>query len=536
MTSKNKLFLIIALTATVGFGLLNLCHAAILKDSMEDSTFWTQWSLYGGVGGKMELDQRNAHTGVNSGLAQPNWNYPYTMSRVMPTAYTENIYFSAWVLDDCTIPPGLPGPPDNPNWSQYHVPNEMIRLVDSNGFDYLHLGPIGKEKASTVAQYPQNIFFSIETKADGVKILNGAPVSPLPIRREPGWRKWMIRVKPYTGTKGDVEFYVDGQLAYQGKRSVGPMGAATLDTLVLGSYNWTAAWTWYDDVELDYWPSNPALPVNIASALQYQDDTCISMNGLVVDKVYKDFITVQDASGTRLDVYPARFEAPGDVVSVLGKLATSADGRYLDALTVTCTTAAPQVQATTLAQARALPDGTRVKLPQRVVTASLASVRFVQEDRKSGLKIRNIYEPKVKDAIVVEGQMMSDGPEKLLEAEKVTISSINNVLPLPVGVTNKVLYDPNVSPNGMLIITTGKVVNRPGSGTWYPAWCEIKDGSQSPDAPPVRVLLPSWRSCPLLGDYIWVRGTAGMLVEKTGVKPQVYCYNLTDIRVIKPAQ
>jgi len=44
---------------------------------------------------------------------------------------------------------------------------------------------------------------------------------PLPVPRLPGWRKWMIRVKPYSPTDNDVGFYLDGQLVGTAKRFPG---------------------------------------------------------------------------------------------------------------------------------------------------------------------------------------------------------------------------------------------------------------------------------------------------------------------------
>lgn len=510
--------------------------APIIWDSFEPGIQQPPWYKYPAAGHILEGSSNHVFSGSNAMLAQPNWRYAYSAYRGLPSAYAENIYYSAWVYDDAVIPPGLPGPPDNPYWTSEHVPNAAVRLDDSNGFDYLHLVTKGKIKTATNPQWAENIYFSVESAYEGTKLLSGAPTSPVPVRREPGWRKWMIRVKPYTGAKGDAEYYLDGQLVYSGYRSSGPMGAATYDRIGIGSDIWTAEWYWYDEVEFGEWPA-PADVTSVDQALSHADGDWVRLVNFVIEDCYPDAISAADSSGARVTVYPARFEAPGDVVTVVGRLATSDHDRYIDALTVDRVTVSPLVQVDSIGEARALPDGTRVRLPESLVTASLGPVRFLQQagDRACGIKVRNIYEPNVGDKVVVEGQVMTVGPEKLLEAEKVTILTRGNTLPAPVGVANKALYPPSTIPSGMLVVTTGRVVNRPGPGTWYPAWCEIVDGSQSASDLPVRIVLPDYRSCPQIGDYVWVEGAAGWLIESVGARPQLYCRYTSDIRVLQYA-
>lgn len=503
----------------------------ILWDSFEQG-FSPQWAKCAGSSAPMELDQRHVHGGSHSGLAQPNWRWSYTLCRGLPAAYDGDVYLSAWVFDDAVIAPGLPGPPDNPLWSKEHVPHAKIRLEDSGGFDYLHFGCTGRHKELNDPQWPQNIYFAADTAYEGQRLLSGPPYSSMPVRREPGWRKWTIRLKPYTGARGDAEFYLDGQLVYRGFRSSGPFGAATIDRIGLGSNIWTGEYYWYDEVEFDYWPSVSAMP-SVRHALEQPDGAWVRLTGLTVDSVRRDNITVSDAEGGLIDLYPSRFQAPGDVVSVLGRLSASGPARYLDILAIEPVTTAPVVQVSSLAAARALPDGTRVKLPERVVTASLGPVRFVQESsRTCGLKIRNIYEPAIGDRVTVEGQVMTVGPEKLVEAEKVTIGTRGNPLPGAVGVPNRTLYVESGAPSGMLVVTTGSVVNRPGPSTWYPAWFEMRDGSQPADAPPVRVQLPHYSVCPQVGDYVRVKGAASWLVETAGSRPLIYTRYTSDLRVL----
>lgn len=438
------------------------------------------------------------------------------------------------MFDDSTIAPGLPAPPDNPLWSEEHVPHALIRLEDSGGLEFLHLGAIGRNKRAVDSQWKDNIYFSVNTSREGVKILSGPAASPVPVRREPGWRKWTVRVKPYTGLKGDVEFYVDSRLVYQGLRATGPGGAVPIDIIGLGSLTWTGEWYWYDDCEFDYWPS-PVPVSGVAEALDYADGEWVRMDNVSVAECRPDTITVSDGAGGSIDVHPARFEAPDDIMNVTGRLATSPLGaRYLESLVIEPVTSASVADVSSISEARALPDGTRVRIPERIVTASLGATRFVQEDDRScGLKVRNIYEPAIGDRIVLEGQMMTVGPEKLLEAEKVTIVSRNQPLPKPLGIPNRSLYPPSAIPNGLLVVTTGRVVGIPNM--LYPGWIEIRDDSQPADAPPVRVQIPSYTVCPGMGDYVWAAGAAGWLVEKAGSRPRIYCRYLSDIRVIRPA-
>lgn len=522
---------IFALVLVAGLA-VGLQAEPILWDNFESGGS-SSWSYCGGSQALMETSTVNSHSESHSRLAQPNWRWAYTLCRSLPAAYSGDIYFSAWVLDECNTNPGMPAPPDNPYWTLEHVAHALVRLEDSNGFDYLYMGTVGKNKKATDPQWPQNMFFSINTAKEGLKTLSGPPYSTMPVRRESGWRKWMIRVKPYTGNRGDVEFYLDGQLIYQGTRASSPMGPATFDRVGLGSNIWTGEWYWYDDAEFDTWPTGAACS-DIAGALAHADGEWVQVNNLAVDSAHPDYITLADSSGA-VNVYPARFEAPGDVVNVLGKLATSPSGRYIDSLVVDRVTTQPTLQVSSLADAKALPDGTRVRIPDRVVTASLFATRFVQEDNRScGLRIRNLYEPVVGDKIAVEGQIMTVGPEKLLEAESVTVLSRNNARPRAVAVPNRTLYQTDATPDGMLVVTTGKVVTKPDM--WFPGWVEIRDGSQPASAPAVRVQLPSYTVCPNVGDYVWVRGAAGWLVEKTGAKPQIFCAALADIHVIKAAQ
>lgn len=523
---------ILVLFAIVAAG---ACGAApIVWESFEPRLMSPPWYKYPYSGHLLETDERHVHSGEHSALAQPNWRYSYTAYRQLPAAYDGDVHWSVWVLDDAVISPGMPAAPDDPLWTEEHVPHALIRLEDSGGLEFLHLGVIGRNKRVIDPQWKDNIFFSVNTAREGVKILSGPAVSPVPVRREPGWRKWTIRVKPYTGLKGDVEFYVDGRLVYRGLRATGPTGAVAVDVAGLGALPWTREWYWYDDCEFDYWRS-PYEVSGVAEALSYPDGEWVRMSNVSVIDCFPDTITVADGSGGAIDVHPARFEAPDDILNITGRLATAPSGpRYIDSIVIEPITSASVVDVSSISEARALPDGTRVRIPERIVTASLGPVRFIQEDDRScGLKIRNIYEPLIGDRIVVEGQMMTVGPEKLLEAEKVTIVSRGQPLPKPFGIANRSLYPPFTIPEGMLVATTGKVVRIP-STTW-PGWVEIRDDSQPAAAPPVRVQLADYTVCPKLGDYVWVAGAAGWLVETVGSRPRIYCRYLSDTRVIRPA-
>lgn len=512
------------------------CATPIFYDNFEP--WWVSgWGKCPGSSAQLEMSGsqdggRPCHDGTHAVLAQPNWRWSYTGCHALPTSYAGEVYLSVWVYDSANIPPGMPGPPDNPNWSAEHVPNARIRIEDSAGYDWLHLACIGRNKAAYQAQWAENIYFSVDIAYEGVRLLTGPPNSVVAARREHGWRKWMVRVKPYTGGQGDVEFYLDGQLVYSGYRNGGPTGAPGMDKIGLGSNTWTGEWYWYDEVEVDYWP-NAVQVGSIQEALTNPDGTWVEVPNLTVARCHADSIEVCDIRGDRISVYPARFEAPDDVVTVLGRVATSGMERFIDSLVVDRTSVQPPVTLASISQARDLPDGTRVRLPSRIVIASRGSERYIEEaNRTCGLKVRNIYEPAIGQMVTVEGQMMTVGPEKLLEAEKVTLGTTGNALPKPVAVPNRSLYEGGVIPSGMLVVTTGRVVNRPGSGTWYPAWFEIRDGSMPEDALPVRVVLPDYRVCPNIGDYVWVRGAAGWLVESVGSRPEIVTRYTSDINTL----
>lgn len=529
--------LVLACAAAAVFTAGSVCAAPIFYDNFEP--WWMSgWGKCSGSSAQMEMsgshdDGRPCHDGTHAVLAQPNYRWSYTACHALPGAFDGDIYMGVWVYDGADIPPGMPGPPDNPNWSSEHVPHARIRMEDSGGYDYLHLACIGRNKTSANPQWPDNVYFAVETAYEGKWLLSGPPSSPVAARREPGWRKWMIRVKPYTGARGDAEFYLDGQLVYSGYRNGSPIGAPAFDRIGLGSNIWTGEWYWYDEVEVDYWPT-PATSPGIQEALSNPDGTWVRIDNLTVRSCRPDNVTVTDFRGDAIRLYPARFEAPDDVVNVLGRLATSGSERFIDTLAVDRAVIQPQVVVTSIAEARSLPNGTRVKLPSRVVTASLGPVRFIEEtNRTCGVKVRNIYEPVIGQMVTIEGQMMTNGPEKLLEAEKVTLGSTGNTLPKPVAVPNRSLYEGAMVPNGMLVVTTGWVVNRPGPGTWYPAWFEMKDGSMPEDARPIRVTLPTYTVCPNIGDYMWVRGAAGWLVESVGSRPHIYTRYTSDLRVLQ---
>ena len=83
--------------------------------------------------------------------------------------------------------------------------------------------------------------------------LEGTFVSSIP--RSPGWHKFVIEVLPYTGS-GDVNLYIDDQLAHSGNRK----SDQDLSQIRLGiSLKTPGSPFWYDDVNLSMVPEPASL-------------------------------------------------------------------------------------------------------------------------------------------------------------------------------------------------------------------------------------------------------------------------------------
>jgi len=520
-----------AVTLVIAVGFLGAAPipagAQLFYDSFEPPAQMAQW-VHTGVGEGLQNDSAAVHTGVNAGRAWKNWRWPYTQYHDLPMDFTENVYLSVWVYEAVEGPPGKPGPWFDPLWSVEHVPQAMIRLEDRDGSEYLGLGILGKNKDTNQPQWPDNIYFCTYTMYGGKIVLSGEPNSTIPVPRQPGWRKWVVRIKPYTGAGGDALFYVDGQLVFSGQRMPGAYGfGAPVNRIELGYPVWTGENYWYDDVEFDYWPE-PTTSASIADALSQPAGTWVRLPNLPVAECLPDSIRVEDSTGSVL-VQPSRFAAPGDVVSVLGRVTDGANGRYLDALEVAIVTPTPIQDVTSVSEARALPDGTWMRLPHGVMCTYWANVRFMQQpDRACGVQIRSALKTKLGDEASLFGRVMTVAGAKLVDAFSTTTLSANNPLPRPLGANGRMLRLTNRAPEGLVVTSWGRVIRNEGG--WYPAWIEIDDGSTQPGEPYVRVYISS-STAPANGTFVKATGSLGYIPGPNGVpQPAIYTRTSADVR------
>jgi len=282
-------------------------------------------------------------------------------------------------------------------------------------------------------------------------------------------------------------------------------------------------------VELDYWPNPPTSP-SIAAALAQEPETWVRLPNAPVTDAAVDTIRVADLTGSAL-ISPSRFAAPGDIVSVLGRVKEGPSGRYIDACEVKIVTPAPIQQPGSIAEARGLPDGTWVQLPESVVSAAWVNHKFIEQpDRAAGLEMRGAIMPALADRVRVIGRMATLNGARVIDAYSIETVSTGNVLPKSVGASGRSLRIGAPAPEGMVITTWGKVVRV--SQAWSPDWVEIDDGSRSPDQPYVRVQLSDWRQVPPVGAF--VRATGGLGYANSGGQPQpvIYTRSPSDFLVL----
>jgi hypothetical protein len=86
------------------------------------------------------------------------------------------------------------------------------------------------------------------------------------VARSQGWHKMQIAVGAYTGSVGDVKFYIDDALVGSGRRKPGSGSGDVMDEVRLGiSIKTPGSAFWYDNVDLSVVPE-PVLALGVAPA------------------------------------------------------------------------------------------------------------------------------------------------------------------------------------------------------------------------------------------------------------------------------
>ena len=216
----------------------------------------------------------------------------------------------------------------------------------------------------------------------------------------------------------------------------------------------------------------------------------------------------------------------------------------------------------TIAAAKALPDGARVVLPGKVVTAVFAGALYMEEsDRSSGIQVQTTAPVAEGYRIAVSGQMTTLNGERAIIADSVTIVEQGQTVPPPLGMTNRDLgggafgkqlaveewclrsasgSDPPVEERlfgeavglnniGLLVMTPGVVTDID------PEYFYIHDGSGFDDGDEavkgVRVAF----TCPAdLGDFLQVTGLSSCTIKNGHIVRLLRPRRPEDIVVLRP--
>ncbi len=388
--------LVLVLTVTVAAG-----AAPIFRDSFEPGINGNTWQIgptsWWGVQWHQALEGADNHIrtpGINSARAWVNYRVSYNSQHALPQAYDGNVYLKCWIFEDNDIQFPVNFFTGQPNYGSEEVPNGWITLLDgANGMDYFSLGTMGGYGYNI----PTQVWFwnnSVDTAMDGHFCLTGTgtPWRASSPRRQ-GWRKFTILVKPYTGNPGDVQFFIDDKLVFNGLRAEAPPpvgGGVPVDTIILGAKNWWTKETyWYDEVDFGT-IETPVSCATIAEAKALPDGAWVQLSPKVVTGDFSKapfpgyFCVEEDdrsaglwvSSSYQPTVAAATHEA--EEVSIEGIVYTNEAGmKYLDAIQVTqaqTLAAQPRTLGTTL-KGLDVPslDGKLVKVWGRVVNVGSAA-------------------------------------------------------------------------------------------------------------------------------------------------------------------
>jgi len=354
------------------------------------------------------LASQNNHIrtpGVNGLRSWISWRDAWNSQHQLGASYPGDVYLKFWMFEDNNIPwpyPLIPGHSDEEWPNGYGTLLNSAWLVDpeSAGADAYMIGVMGEigRTSGKLRDYFDNS--CIYTTTDYYQALNGDGVG-LSKRRQ-GWRKYTILVHGYTGNPGDVEFFVDDKLVYEGirKPAVAGGGGAPVETIVLGARWWTYETYYYDQVEFGGIEPTESC-ATVEEALSLPDGTWVSLNpktvsGSFTKAPFPGHFTVQeDDRSAALWVsssYPAQVSPStnqGESVQVDGIVRTNEAGmRFVDAIKVTQSAAAADqarvvgMRLTSLGSR--LTDGRLVKVWGRVVNVPGSSPATVRGQERSG--------------------------------------------------------------------------------------------------------------------------------------------------------
>lgn len=328
------------------WGACMACCAPIFVDGFEPSINGSDWvkGPWAGAQNHEDLKGDTGHLrtpGINSAREWVNYRVTYNSLHNLGATYNGGVYLKCWMFEDNDI--------SFPGFTSEYQPNAHITLtgneIVTERFRIGVMGEIGRTTTPFSRHWFENC--SLETVADGFVVLNGQFGKPLVPRRQ-GWRKYTILVNPYTGNAGDVQFFIDDKLVYNGHRTATPFGeGASVDTIILGSQWWSNETYWFD--HLDFGTiETPVDCSTIADAKAQSGGTWVQLNDKVVlgrysKSPFPGMFAIGEAdrssaiwvsSSYQADVPEATHE--GEVVSIKGIMYTNAAGmRYLDAIEIT---------------------------------------------------------------------------------------------------------------------------------------------------------------------------------------------------------
>jgi hypothetical protein len=202
--------------------------ATIFSDSFDTGVSGANWEPVSGNIYYTQLVGDGAHIRGSSGQSAKQVNAdPYIYySRTTSTAFTpiaaggipagQKAVLSAWIWDDNVQSTAMP------------IAGGVMLADSTSSTDFFQL--------SVNSTYSWTNYCWRTAK-------EGTVVSSIP--RSQGWHEFRIEVLPYTGTGGDVNLYIDNQLAHSGSRK----SDAALGQIRLGiSVKTPGSPFWFDDV------------------------------------------------------------------------------------------------------------------------------------------------------------------------------------------------------------------------------------------------------------------------------------------------
>lgn len=378
--------------------------ATIFQDGFEpwiNGNLWKKGpSGWGGAQGHEDLKGDNSHIrtpGINSAREWVNYRVTYNSQCMLPIPFDNNVYLKCWMFEDNDIPWPVPPPPYDEQW-----PNGYITLLDTispgaEAFMIGVMGEIGRLNNKNKAFFDNCCVY---TATDGYQVLNGQAGKALVPRRQ-GWRKYTIIIRDYTGNPGDVQFFIDDKLVFNGRRASLPWGGgAPIDTIVLGSKWWTYETYWFDHVEFGMLET-PVHCNSIADALVLPDDTWVSLNGKVVTgcftkNPFPGYLAIEEDDrsaaiwvSTSYAASVSSINNQAERLNVTGIMRTNEAGmRFLDAVEITQASSSanqPRALGTTLKNlGDPKLDGKLVKVWGKVVNVPGSSPPTIRGQERRG--------------------------------------------------------------------------------------------------------------------------------------------------------